>query len=515
MYGRVPDSLGGGIVPLNVDASGNMLIGSDITLNVSEITPVNVVQPNPALLLASVNLYEVNGTTVSLGQKTMTASFPVVIASNQSAVPISATALPLPTGAATSALQTTGNTALTNIEGYLAPGQATMNGSVPVTIASNQSALAITAAALPLPTGAATSALQTTINTSIQSIVTELTHGQATMAASVPVTIASNQSALAVTGTFFQATQPVSGTVAATQSGTWVVTPESDVAPATQNVTTQDLATVTTVGANGQAIYTGTPTAGSAASFVVSTKTTISVQATGSWSGTLQLESSMDGGVTWSMNGGHQKGVAYNSSSFTANFECTTSVAGCTNFRVRALTAIPGTATITILESVDPVAIYLLNSPSILDGSGTSTKATVLPGSTAATTANTALVVTLSPNSALPIGSGTIGTVNQGLPNVTADAWPITRAGGVLNTNQVTIANTPTLIVAANANRKRLVLVNMGTTNVYFGGAAVSSATGQFLVGVAGYPLPVYYTGAVYGITASGSQVISYQEEAS
>lgn len=37
-----------------------------------------------------------------------------------------------------------------------------------------------------------------------------LTFGQTTMANSIPVTIASNQSALAVTGTFFQATQPVS-----------------------------------------------------------------------------------------------------------------------------------------------------------------------------------------------------------------------------------------------------------------------------------------------------------------
>jgi len=69
--------------------------------------------------------------------------------------------------------------------------------------------------------------------------------GQATMANSIPVTLASNQSSIPVTmtsttvtgsvavtgtfwqatqpvsGTFWQATQPVSGTVAATQSGTW------------------------------------------------------------------------------------------------------------------------------------------------------------------------------------------------------------------------------------------------------------------------------------------------------
>ena len=50
-----------------------------------------------------------------------------------------------------------------------------------------------------------------------------ITLGQTTMSTSLPVTIASNQSALAVTGTFWQATQPVSGTVAATQSGTWTV----------------------------------------------------------------------------------------------------------------------------------------------------------------------------------------------------------------------------------------------------------------------------------------------------
>lgn len=44
-------------------------------------------------------------------------------------------------------------------------------------------------------------------------------NGQATMANSAPVVIASNQSAIPVTGTFYQATQPVSGTVTANISG--------------------------------------------------------------------------------------------------------------------------------------------------------------------------------------------------------------------------------------------------------------------------------------------------------
>jgi len=46
----------------------------------------------------------------------------------------------------------------------------------------------------------------------------DLAPGQALMAASVPVVIASDQSAVPVSGTFWQATQPVSGTVAVTNA---------------------------------------------------------------------------------------------------------------------------------------------------------------------------------------------------------------------------------------------------------------------------------------------------------
>jgi hypothetical protein len=100
-----------------------------------------------------------------------------------------------------------------------------------------------------LPTGAATSAKQDTGNTSVASIDTKTPAlGQATMANSRPVVIASNQSAVPVSGTFWQATQPVSGTfwqatqpvsgpltdtqlrasavpVSSAQSGTWTVQP--------------------------------------------------------------------------------------------------------------------------------------------------------------------------------------------------------------------------------------------------------------------------------------------------
>lgn len=97
----------------------------------------------------------------TLGQKTMAGSTSVVIASDQSAVPVSGTVaatqsgtwninnvsgtVSLPTGAATSALQTTGNTSLSSIDTKTpALGQTTMAGSTPVAIASNQTAIPVT-----------------------------------------------------------------------------------------------------------------------------------------------------------------------------------------------------------------------------------------------------------------------------------------------------------------------------------------------------------------------------------
>ncbi len=97
----------------------------------------------------------------ALGQTTMANSLAVVIASNQSsipvtgpltdtelrasAVPVSVASLPLPTGASTSALQTTGNSSLSSIDGKLPAvlGQAAMAASLSVVVASNQSTIPV------------------------------------------------------------------------------------------------------------------------------------------------------------------------------------------------------------------------------------------------------------------------------------------------------------------------------------------------------------------------------------
>jgi hypothetical protein len=127
--------------------------------------------------------------------------------------PISAVSLPLPSGAATAANQSTQNTSLSNIDTstsglnakFGSLGQKAMTGSAPVVIASDQSAIPASqngtwninniSGTVSLPTGAATAANQTTANTSLSSIDGKLNSlGQKTAANSVPVVIASNQS---------------------------------------------------------------------------------------------------------------------------------------------------------------------------------------------------------------------------------------------------------------------------------------------------------------------------------
>jgi len=94
--------------------------------------------------------------------------------------PISAASLPLPTGAATEATLSSIDTKIP------AQGAALIAASVPVNIASDQT-VPVSVASLPLPSGAATEATLSSIDTKTPAL------GAALIAASVPVNIASDQ----------------------------------------------------------------------------------------------------------------------------------------------------------------------------------------------------------------------------------------------------------------------------------------------------------------------------------
>lgn len=153
----------------------------------------------------------------SIGQKNKAGSLSVTLASDQDTVPVSGTfyqATQPVSGTVTANLSATDNAVLDDISAKLPSVLATdrlkvdgsgvtqpVSGTVTVTGVATETTLSAASAKLPA------------------------TLGQKAMTASMAVVVASDQSAVPVSGTFYQATQPVSGTVAATQSGTWTVQP--------------------------------------------------------------------------------------------------------------------------------------------------------------------------------------------------------------------------------------------------------------------------------------------------
>jgi hypothetical protein len=143
---QIGAEFGGNLVSLKANASSELLISSATLATEATLSAMSAKLP------------------ATIGQKAMAASLAVAIASDQSAIPVSAASLPLPTGAATEATLA----ALSAKFGSL--GQKAMAGSAPVVIASDQSAVPVSAASLPLPSGAATAANQATEIASLASI---------------------------------------------------------------------------------------------------------------------------------------------------------------------------------------------------------------------------------------------------------------------------------------------------------------------------------------------------------
>ena len=147
-----------------------------------------VSQSTAASLKATVNLNDGSGNPIN----STTNSLNVNVAGGN----IGVTASILPTGASTSALQSTGNGYLSTLASHsLAAGQAVMASSSPVVIASDQSAINVDVQSTVLAVDASTSSLQVNGNGFLSTLATNsLAPGQAFMASSAPVVIASDQS---------------------------------------------------------------------------------------------------------------------------------------------------------------------------------------------------------------------------------------------------------------------------------------------------------------------------------
>lgn len=112
---------------------------------------------------------------------------------------------------------------------------------------------------------------------------------------------------------------------------------------------------------------------------------------------------------------------------------------------------------------------------------------------------------------------------NAGVMFVTLSAAGTPETGGMLPikspgtanfaTSAVTVTSSITQIVAARATRRSLLIIMNGTTQIFIGGAAVTTATGIPLVGIVGAYWSFNTVAAVSGRTASGTADIRVYEE--
>ena len=314
-----------------------------------------------------------------------------------------------------------------------------------------------------------------------------------------------------------------------------------DVTPATQSITTQDIGSTSNTYFNNQAWVSGTPTAGSVASFALTSFETGTLEITGTWTGTLTCETSFDNGVNWIAHSLHQIGAPTFSSSFTNNFVGSINLAAKTNVRVRATAAFTGTATILFNFSNNPSSVYVANAVKVVDGSSTTstTTMTIKAASTPAASTDTAVVVGLSPNSSV------VGTVAPGIAAVNSvliggqyNSTITTLTTGQQAANQLdsqgrmlissktprtfsapvtaTVNTTSTLVLAANTLRKGLYLSNTSPQQISFGFDG-NAATYQY--GLTLYPGEKFWmdeysysVGAVYAITTGSVAYIGIQE---
>lgn len=541
---------------LKTSATGVLSVdGSAVTQPISGSVTANAgTNLNTSLLAleSGGNLASINTKVPALGQALAAASVPVVLTAAQlttltplssvsvsnfpATQPVSGTVtanqggtwninnvsgtVSLPTGASTSALQTTGNSSLSSIDSKI-PASLTVT-STRLLVDGSGVTQPVSAASLPLPTGAATSALQTTGNASLSSIDSKLTSPLAvsqsgtwnlnnisgTISLPTGAATSTNQTSQITqeTTTATNTTSMLANQTNGTQKTQVTVLP-ADLAPATQNITAQDVASSSTTQANGQPIVTGTPTANSAATFAVASAESVEVEVTGTWTGTLVSEMSFNG-TTWFTRGVKLAGLGWIASSFTQNFEGGGNISGTTFYRIRSTAAWTGTATVKAIFTNNATTMTVSTPVTMRDSTTQTITNSIKAASTAALTTDTSLVVALSPNSSTPMfgdkaGSGSINNTGQTVGGAVngATTCNFTIAGswvGVLNFTGITNGGAAATLPAYTVNGAPVSLSFFPTTNNTYAVncAGMSQVFAQFFSYTSGTATIVYNFGA-------------------
>lgn len=254
---------------------------------------------------------------------------------------------------------------------------------------------------------------------------------------------------------------------------------DPDVATSTA-VTAQDVGSTTATSNptswSTHTSVTGTPTAGSFARIDVSGEDAFSGQITGTWTGTLQVERSVDGGTTWTDIGAYVAGSPGTSKTFTQNCAFHGNASAVASIRLRATTAWTGTATIVLRTGSGTGTVTLGTPVGVKDFSNPTVQLAVKAGSTAVAAIDTAVSVGLHPSSPLPAGTAAIGSVS--VSNFPA-TQPVSLA---TNTPDVTDRAARLLgVLSAGANQ-------VGTVGELRAGTLTQTATGAAAAATATLP---------------------------
>lgn len=480
----------------------------------------------------------------SLGQKTMAASAPVVIASDQSTIPVSVASLPLPSGAATEATLSALNAKFNSL------GQKTMANSAPVVLASDQSAIPVTqsgawsvsVSSSALPTGASTEATLSALNAKFNSL------GQKTMANSAPVVLASDQSAIPVTqsgtwtvqqgtppwqvvgnvasaatdsgnpvktGAVFNTTQPTVSNgqrvdAQATARGALIVATGADtfnVAVSSAALPTGAATEATLAALNAKFNSLGQKTmANSAPVVIASDQSSIPVAATQSGTWTVQ-----QGTPPWSVAGNVASGAADSGNPVKTGGPFNTTQPTVTNGQ-RVDTQHTARGAVIVAAGVEPFNT-VVTSAALPTGAATEATLAALSAKFNSlgqkTMANSAPVVLASDQSAIPVTQSGTWTVQQGTPpwqvsgnvaSAATDSGNPVKIGAVFNTTLPTVTNGQRVDLQADANGRLL------SASVPVDGSKLTYASA-----IAGLALAAAATD-VFTLTGSASKTIRIHE---
>ena len=102
------------------------------------------------------------------------------------------------------------------------------------------------------------------------------------------------------------------------------------------------------------------------------------------------------------------------------------------------------------------------------------------------------------------------GTASAGTPRV------VQATAAVLNVTQPSVLVSSTSVIAANANRIKVRIINTSTNPLWIGPTNPATVgNGAYIPGIAGYPWTTRYEGALYAIATGGTALVTVDEEAS